>query len=150
MSLIDIQSLEMLGNRAINEIYSVRDSMNAHIRTSAIHVTSDEKQQWNSPTVDFFTYSGNDQSERILTLPRAPKAVYVFAINTTPTLTDMSSPNITLQYSAIACPNGNNMDGILLNGDKLTVYCDPPGLLMQRRRFLNVSGLTYCVIMFLK
>lgn len=130
---------------ADNEILDELLSM--HFMDNYSHITSSERTKWNSP-VFMGTYFGDGTAKRTIktNCPFTPSFGFVFAINTSATVTKFDS-GIVQHYFAFLAPRGSTI-GASLSGKDITVtnYATPE--IGNEFATMNATTVTYAYALF--
>ncbi len=118
-----------------------------HCADSMAHTNSSEKNIWNNP-YHIQTYFGSGSSSRTLALncDFTPTWGIVFAVNYTPSVTDISN-KANYNYFAVFTSSGSNT-GVTLSGKSLKLVQSSTAVLGSEYRNFNQNGVTYLCIMF--
>lgn len=118
-----------------------------HCSDAVAHTSNAEKQAWSNPYY-IQTYFGNGSSSRTLALncDFTPVWGIVFAVNYTPSVTDISN-EANYNYFAVFTASGSNT-GVTLSGKSLKLVQSSTAVLGNEYRNFNQNGVTYLCIMF--
>lgn len=112
----------------------------SHIRNTAIHVTEQDKENWNNPLTTGY-YLGNGSSSKSVGLGFKPKFVAVFSRDMPNTDVDFSSSNAK-NYFAIAADEASS-NGVQLTSTGFRVTNKSAGSVSAA---MNEVGMNYCYI----
>lgn len=104
-----------------------------HISDSDMHLGTEEKSRVSRPLV-INAYTGNGNSERTITLSKAPLGVFVYRVDKPFSVYD-SATGCTKVYSSVAFVGGQSATGLSLNGSTVTV----------RQSSASVGGVLNCL-----
>ncbi len=112
----------------------------SHIRNDEIHVTSEEKEKWNSPFLTGY-YFGNGSANRTMELGFKPKFLIVMRSDSEPVTVDFSVQKIYPQFAVSAGNYYTQGISVLANGFKImrTNFDNSTA-------FLNEAGAVYCYV----